>query len=58
MVITIPYCFSNTEVRTALSNTLYRWKLSRGLGSDNASRGTRSTRNSISMAGYYSTNVG
>ena len=54
-VITLPYCFLNTEVKSVLKNNFERWKTNRSL--DNSSANTRSTRNSISMAGYYSTTL-
>ena len=57
-IITVPYCFLNTEVRATISNSSHRWKLSRNINGGTDSRGTRSTRDSISMAGHYSINPG
>ena len=55
-VITLPYCFLNTEARTVLKHNWERWKANRLIGNDNnSSRDTHSTRNSISMAERFAT---
>lgn len=53
-MITLPYCFLNTEVRTVLKTNWERWQTNRHLG-DNSSRETRSTRNSLSQGDFHST---
>lgn len=35
LVITLPYCFMNTEVRTILKQRFERWKTSRVVGNNN-----------------------
>lgn len=54
-VITLPYCFLNTDVRSVVKNNWDRWRANRNFRDSSSSRGTRSTRNSVSMAGFHST---
>ena len=51
-VITLPYCFLNTEVRGILRQHFERWKASR---SDDGFSRRRSARNSLTMQAFYST---
>ncbi len=38
-VITVPYCFLNTEVRATLRNSYHRWKLNRNINGGGAGGG-------------------